>query len=154
LGKKVGEIRFNDKAFLKDIDQLLNTFGDKKRKEILRKASTPLRKEMAGRPEFSDYTGEARESIKSMTWAKSPAYFVGPKKGVFTTIRKRKKAKTNLHDPFYMKFIEYGFNLKLRDGRTMYIPPTNFIQKSIDSSRNSVLEIISNLVKAELRSFR
>jgi hypothetical protein len=150
LAKKIAVLKIDDDAFKRDVDKLLNTFKKSVKKKILRQASTPLVSRMRKTTKFDDYTGEARRSIRSMTWAKSDSYFVGPKRGVFQTIRPRTKKHSN-YDPFYMKFIEYGWNLKLPDGSTKYIAPTYFIRNAVDESKSVVLQKIRDGVQKELK---
>ena len=142
-------IEINDTRYRKDIDKLLNLFKPSERKKILRTAARPLVKAMQKTTEFDDYTGEARKQIKSMTFAKSESYFVGPKKGDFISKRKRNGEYKKYH-PFYLYFIEYGFT-NMRTGK--YHAPTNFIQKAVDSSRPEVLSKITELIEDKLRPY-
>lgn len=149
MAKRPVGIKIEDEAFKKDVDRLLNLFKTSKRKEILRKAARPLVSEMKKTSEFDDFTGEARKSIKSMTFKQSKDYFVGPKLGNFISKRKR-RGKYKKFDPYYMYFIEYGFT-NVWSGT--YIAPTNFIQKAVDASRSEVLTKIKSEVEGELRPF-
>jgi hypothetical protein len=143
------KIEIRDQRYKKDIDKLLNLFKTSERKKILRIAARPLVKAMQKTTEFDDYTGEARKQIKSMTFARSESYFVGPKKGEFISKRKRNGEYKKYH-PFYLYFIEYGFT-NARTGK--YHAPTNFIQKAVNSSKPEVLSKITELVENKLRPF-
>jgi hypothetical protein len=143
------KLKIEDAAFKKDVDRLLNIFKPRERKIILRKASRPLQRRMKNAVEFFDYTGEARDSIRSMTFSKSDSYFVGPKKDVFITQRPRSKT-SKLYHPFYMAFIEYGFTHVRSD---KYIPGTNFIANAVDASKAEVFSIIRKEVNDRIRPY-
>lgn len=142
-------ITIDDKEFKKSVDELLNLFKNKERKKILRKASRPLQKRMKAATEFFDYTGEARESIRTLTWANSNDYFVGPKTNVFPT--KRPKSRNQImFSPFYMYFIEYGWT---NSWTNTWIPPAHFIRNAVNDSKNEVLAIIVKEVDDRIKPF-
>jgi len=143
-------VNIDDKQFKRDVDKLLNLFNDRERKAILRKASRPMAKRMKNSPEFFDYTGEARQSIRAFTSAKTNDYFVGPKKDAFITERSRSDKGNDMFFPFYLYFIEYGFT-HVRSGK--YIPGTNFIQKAANESKPEVLAIVRKEVAERLRPY-
>lgn len=143
------KVEFDDKEFKKSVDKLLNSFGNKERKIILRKASRPLQKRMKAATEFFDYTGEARDSIRSMTWSRSDSYFVGPKTNVFPTERPKRKKQT-MFSPFYMMFIEFGWT---NTWTNEWIPPAHFIRNSVNDSRNEVLSIIEREVNDRIKPY-
>lgn len=143
------KFKIDDKAFQKSIDKIINLFGDKEIKAILRKSARPLVNDMRKSTQWLDYTGEAREAIKSMTFSRSKSYFVGPKLGNFISVRKR-RGRYRKYDPYYMKFIDQGFT-NWRSG--IYYGPTNFIQKALDSSRSEVLSKVKSLVYETLGPF-
>lgn len=143
-------IQIDDKEFVKSVDKLLNTFRKSERKIILRKASRPLQKRMKQATEFFDYTGEARQSIRSMTFSRSNDYFVGPKTDAFPTQRPRGKKKAAMFSPFYMYFIEYGFT-NVRANK--WIPPAPFMRNAINDSRDQVLSIIRLEVEERIKPF-
>ena len=149
MAKRQVRLQIDDAAFKRDVDKLLNLFKPRERKEILRKASRPLQRRMKKSTEFLDYTGEARESIRSMTFSKSLDYFVGPKKDVFMTERPRSKSNKMYH-PFYMYFIEYGFT-HVRSGK--WIPPAHFLRNSVNDTRIEVLGIIKKEVESRVRPY-
>ena len=149
MAKRQVKFKIDDEKFKRDMDKLINLFGESNRKAILRKASRPLVKNMKGSNLFDDFTGEARSQIKSMTFKKSRDYFVGPKLGDFISERKR-KGKYKSYDPYYMYFVEYGFTNWITG---KYIPPTHFIQSATDASKGEVLAIIRHEVEKDLKPY-
>lgn len=149
MAKGKVRILIDDKQFKRDVDRLLNLQGPANRKAILRKASRPLVKNMKGSNLFDDFTGEARSQIKSMTFSKTPDYFVGPKLGDFISERPR-NGKYKSYDPYYMYFVEYGFTNWITG---KYIPPTHFIESATNESKGQVFAIIRQEVEKDLKPF-
>lgn len=149
MAKNQVRLQIDDAAFKRDVDKLLNLFKPRERKEILRKASRPLQRRMKKSTEFFDHTGEARDSIRSMTFSRSLDYFVGPKKDVFMTERPRSKSNKMYH-PFYMEFIEYGFT---NVWANKWIPPAPFLRNSVNDTKVEVLGIIKKEVTSRIRPY-